>query len=48
LKALEALKKGNLADVHGALYLCQYLELPFEAAAKTWRPVYEAFMAKCA
>ncbi|TNJ40121.1 hypothetical protein FGF66_02210 [Chlorobaculum thiosulfatiphilum] len=47
-KALEALKKGNLADVHDALYLCQYLELPFEAAAKTWRPVYEAFMAKCA
>lgn len=47
-KALEALKKGNLGDVHDALYLCQYLELPFEAAAKTWRPVYEAFMARCA
>lgn len=47
-KALEALKNGNLGEVHNALYLCQYLELPFESAAKTWRPVYEAFMAKCA
>lgn len=47
-KALAALKEGRFGDVQDALYLCQYLELPFENAARTWRPVYEAFMAKCA
>ncbi|RXK89572.1 hypothetical protein EST62_00060 [Chlorobaculum sp. 24CR] len=47
-KALEALKNGDACGAYDALYLCQYLEIPFEAESKTWRPVYEAFMAKCA
>jgi len=45
-KALGALKEGRMGDAQNALYFCQYIETPFEAAAKTWRPVYEAFMAK--
>lgn len=47
-KALEALKNGDLVGADNALYLCQYLEVPFEKDAHTWHPVYEAFQAKCA
>jgi hypothetical protein len=46
--ALEALKTGRIDAAEGALYLCQYLEKPFEAQAKTWGPVYLAFRAECA
>jgi hypothetical protein len=44
-KALDALKNGRLADADDALYLCQYIEKPFELQARTWHPVYEAFRA---
>jgi len=47
-KALEALRNGKLADADDALYLCQYIEKPFEVQAGTWLPVYEAFQARCA
>lgn len=46
-KALEALKNGRLGDADDALYLCQYLEKPFEFQARTWLPVFEAFRAQC-
>jgi hypothetical protein len=46
-QALEALKNGKLGDADDALYLCQYLEKPFEHQASTWMPVYEAFRAAC-
>ncbi|HWR00274.1 MAG TPA: hypothetical protein VN371_00285 [Chlorobaculum sp.] len=42
-KALEFLKSGSFPEAEDALYLCQYLEKPFEGQSKTWLPVYEAF-----
>ncbi|MBN1929005.1 MAG: hypothetical protein JW764_05645 [Chlorobiaceae bacterium] len=47
-KALEALMRGDLASAGDALYLCRYLEIPFEKDAHTWQQVYEAFQARCA
>jgi hypothetical protein len=47
-KALESLKADRLAAADNALYLCQYLEKPFELQARTWLPVYEAFRSRCA
>lgn len=45
-QALEALKAGRLDAACDALYLCQYLEKPFEGhRAMTWEPVFEAFRA---
>ncbi len=44
-RALEALRRGDLKAAGNALYFCQYIELPFHAQAKTWRPLYDAFMA---
>ncbi|NTU53634.1 MAG: hypothetical protein HGA97_08070, partial [Chlorobiaceae bacterium] len=44
-RALEALKNGKPGEADNALYLCQYLEKPFEHQAHTWLPVYEAFKA---
>jgi len=46
-KALESLKADRLAAADHALYLCQYLEKPFEGQSRTWLPVYEAFRARC-
>ncbi len=43
-QAIEALKAGRLDTACDALYLCQYLEKPFEGhRAMTWEPVFEAF-----
>ncbi|MCW8798595.1 MAG: hypothetical protein OQK66_06470 [Prosthecochloris sp.] len=42
-KALDALKDGRLDDADNALYLCQYLEKPFEGHAGTWIPLYESY-----
>jgi hypothetical protein len=47
-KALGALACGDLAAVEDALYLCQYLEKPFEGHANTWIPLYEEFRSACA
>ena len=47
-KALEALKRGDLAVADDALYLCRYLEMPFEGHAKVWAPLYEEFRSACA
>jgi hypothetical protein len=47
-KALEALKRGDLAAADNALYLCQYLEKPFEGHANTWVPLYGEFRTECA
>jgi hypothetical protein len=46
-KALGALKSGDLAAVEDALYLCQYLEKPFEGHANTWIPLYGEFRSAC-
>ncbi|NTU59207.1 MAG: hypothetical protein HGB00_09905 [Chlorobiaceae bacterium] len=46
-KALAALKTGNCPAAADALYLCQYLEKPFEGQARTWLPVYEALISCC-
>ena len=46
--ALDALKRGDLAAADNALYLCQYLEKPFEGHANTWGPLYEEFRSSCA
>ena len=42
-RALRALREGCLDDADDALYLCHYLEKPFEGHAGTWIPLYEAF-----
>ncbi len=42
-KALDALREGRLDDADSALYLCQYIEKPFEGHAGTWIPLYESF-----
>jgi len=47
-RALESLKGDRLADAGSALYLCQYLEKPFELHSRTWLPIYEAFRSHCA
>ncbi|ANT63854.1 MULTISPECIES: hypothetical protein [Prosthecochloris] len=46
-KALEALRTGRLQAAADALYLCQYLEKPFEGHARTWIPLYEEFREFC-
>jgi len=43
MKALDALKSGNMRAAHDALYLSQYIEKPLADNARTWHPVYEAF-----
>ncbi|ARM30046.1 hypothetical protein [Prosthecochloris sp. HL-130-GSB] len=46
-KALEALSFGHLKEADDALYLCQYLEQPFEGRANTWIPLYGEFRKFC-
>ena len=48
IKALHALKQGNVAAAHDALYYCQFIEKPFAESTNTWLPLYEAVKEKLA
>ncbi|NTW57274.1 MAG: hypothetical protein HGB20_09580 [Chlorobiaceae bacterium] len=43
MKALDALKRGDVKSAGDALYFSQYIEKPFSECSKTWLPLYESF-----
>jgi hypothetical protein len=45
VKALNALKTGNLSVAADALYFSQYIEQPFAGYSRLWRDLYETVKA---